>query len=255
MTAAWCTVDDLGGPCTDVTLDPAVVTKAIALASDVLYWLSGARWPGATTETVRPMSSTSCSCWASHDPVERNLARARRRCPHVRQQALGGYPVTAVGQVKVDGEVVDPSRYRVDDRRFLTAVRSDAAQEQLWWPSCQAMDLPDTEPGTWSVTYTWGATPPVAGQAAAAALACEMALAMAPDDEDGPGCRLPAAWTSITRAGVTVTRAAVESLAQQGLTGLPEVDLWLIALREAPKRQGAAVVVPGRPRRVRRPGS
>lgn len=252
----WCGPDDLGGPCTDVELDAGIVTKAIALSSEILYYLSGSRWAGVKTETVRPMSSEPCGCgWASTDPARRNAWRGGARCAPVRQQELGGFPVVSIEQVKVYGDVIDPARYRVDDRRYLTAVRSSADQDRLWWPSCQRLDLPDTEEGTWSVRYRWGAAPPAAGAAASAALACELALMLAGDDEDGPGCRLPAAWTSITRAGVTVTRAGVDALAQSGLTGLPEVDLWLVALRKAPSLQGAAIIDPAKSRSVRRTGS
>lgn len=250
----WCGPDDLGGACTDVDLEAGIVTKAIALASEILFYLSGSRWPGVKTETVRPMASEPCTCgWGtSADPARRNAWRGGARCSPLRQQELGGFPIVDVQEVKVDGDVVPSDRYRVDDRRYLTAVRSSAEQDRLWWPSCQRLDLPDTEEGTWSVRYRWGAGPPPAGAAAAAALACELGLMLAPEDEDGPGCRLPAAWTSITRAGVTVTRAGVDALAQSGLTGLPEVDLWLTALRKAPSLRGAAIIDPAKSRNVRR---
>lgn len=256
ITAPWCTPDDLGGACTDLELDADVVDQAIAIASDVLCLQTGQRWRGVRAETVRPMASRTCSCWNDHgDPVQRNLERQRARCPRVRQQELGGYPVVAVQQVKIDGEVVDPARYRVDDRRYLTAVRASASDERLWWPSCQRMDLPDTEARTWSVTYTWGTPPPPAGVAAAASLACQLAIALSPDDDEGPGCRLPASWTTITRAGVSVTKESTSTLATLGLTGLPEVDLWINAVVQGQSKRGAAIIDPSRSRRVRRTGS
>lgn len=258
-TTAWCGPDDLSGACQDEELAPDVVTTAIDLSSTILFWLTGSKWPGTRTDTVRPLTSHGCGCWAwlNHsDPSQRNRDRQRaRNCHDVRQLELGGYPVTAITTVKIDGEVVPADRYRIDDRRYLTAVRATADQDRLWWPACQALDLPDTEPGTMSVVYEWGAVRPESGRPVAGALACELALALSPDTEDSPGCRLPKAWTSLTRAGITITRSAVDQLAESGLTGLPEVDLWLTAQGLASRRQGAAIIDPAKFRRVRRTGS
>ena len=63
---------------------------------------------------------------------------------------------------KIDGAVINPSEYFVYDHTFL--VRKNGAR----WPRCQALDRDDTEAGTFSVTYTYGRTPPLAGQLAVA---------------------------------------------------------------------------------------
>jgi hypothetical protein len=50
--------------------------------------------------------------------------------------------------------------------------------------------------------------------------------------------------TSITRQGTTAAVPALTELTAQGGTGLPEVDMWVMSLREGNKRRRATVMLP-----------
>lgn len=241
LDAPWCTTADL--PCTpappaDLTDEQANewVDSWLLFASDVLYQLSGRQWPGAVTETVRPLG---CGCVAGPGP--RRPAGTWCGCGGVDRLELARRPLVSVDEVKVDGQVLDPSAYTVDDDRWL--VRLDGHD----WPSSQDLRLADTEVGTWSVTYTGGVAPPVGGVKSAASLACQLMAAATPDTE----CRLPQRITAITRQGVTVAVLDPLTLFADGLTGLAEVDLWLGSLRIGRRDAEPTVVVPERARQGR----
>lgn len=113
-------------------------------------------------------------------------------CTVLHQIALPS-PVATVVQVKVDGTVLDPASYRVDDWRFL--VRLDGEP----WPWCNDLNLADTEEGTWSVTALYGEEVPALGRLAVGELAIELAKGLC----GAAGCRLPmGVLKEITRQGV-----------------------------------------------------
>jgi len=129
------------------------------------------------------------------------------------------YPVCEVTEVTIDGEMLDPTRYRVDGYRRL--VRQDG----LCWPRCQDMAAPDTEPGTWSVSLSYGKAPPQIALDAAAELACELVKYRV-----GANCQLPRRMASLTRQGVTVTMLDPQTFFADGRTGLYLMDLAIRAL-------------------------
>lgn len=91
------------------------------------------------------------------------------------------------------------------------------------WPTCQDLNKPDTEEGTWSVRYRRGQAVPQAGLWASGLLACQLLKACDEDKE----CALPANAQRIARQGVTVELTPVLIKAGKFATGIPEVDLWL----------------------------
>jgi hypothetical protein len=124
-----------------------------------------------------------------------------------------------VVDVRLDGVVLNPSQYRVDENRKL--VRTDGGT----WPMCQDMSLEDDQSGTWSVTITVGETVPVLGRRAVADLAAEFAK-----DCAGEECLIPYDVTSLTRQGITLdfgnpNNQAVDPLVR--LLGLRVVRLFL----------------------------
>lgn len=261
---AWCSRTDVTAPHPDgPEFAPDLIDDAIAWSSDVLYGLTGERWPGPqVVEGARPLSDPHRGCWVGAwvpDGLGGSHPSSRMHPPlceeWIRQQELEGRPIVSIEQVKIDGEIIDSTRYRLDDSRWLTAVRPTLEDHLLWWPACQRLDLPDTEVGTWSVDYTWGASRPGAGKRASATLAWELLVSWMPDSDDRPDCRLAATWTANTRAGTSQSRPAVKDLVASGLSGLPEVDLWLGSLRFGQQQRPAAVRRAGRPSAVRRPGS
>lgn len=116
-----------------------------------------------------------------------------------------------VTEVKVDGAVLDPIHYRLDPGGIL--VRLDGES----WPLCQNLGAPDTEDGTWSITYVPGTPVDGLGAVAAGWLALEYAKALI-----GQDCALPTTVTQVVRLGVTMTLAPGSF--PDGKTGIRIVD-------------------------------
>lgn len=123
-------------------------------------------------------------------------------------------PVCCITEVKIDGVVVDPATYRVDEFQKLVRLGADC------WPECNDLTKPDTEIGTWSVTLTHGRPPPALVLLAAAEMACEIIKGCA-----GGPCRLPQRVSSVTRQGISVSFLDDMAFLDKGLTGLYLVDL------------------------------
>ena len=115
----------------------------------------------------------------------------------------------------------------------------------LYWPSCQILDLPDTEDGTFSVTYRYGQDPPVSGQHAAAALACEFYRACGGGGGTGD-CDLPQTAVRVTRQGVSIDKTVAVDwfLERRGIrgwkTGILAVDGFLNSVNPDTMRRAAA---------------
>ena len=242
----WVTAEDVAAVCGSAGSagsDAIVYQTAATEASQILFALSGRLFNGGCEQTVRPCKDT-CGCWGvgglAFDSglgigfdwswgygaggwYWRNEYGDRCSCGHLAQIVLSGYPVTAITQVKIDGAIVDASTYRLDEHRYLTRMRDPAVPGQaVFWPACQALDLDDTQPGTWSVTYQFGTAPPPIGKDAAAQLACELNRALT-----GGECSLPVGTTKVTRQGITVERGLLASFLRPGQTGLVLVDAFL----------------------------
>lgn len=233
-------------PCCDCWdgLDPQQQQAAIEYATTVLWAATGKQF-GECPQTVRPCGRY-CSdgggagwvwndglfspwvpyifngvwrnCWCGDGP---GCCKCEPRC----QVYLEG-PVTSVSQVIVDGFLVDPSSYRVDDRKWL--VRTDGE----CWTECQDYNV-DSGLGvfnanTLQVTYTRGEPVPAALLTAAGTLACEFAKAC-----QGSACRLPGRLSTVARQGVQLTFQNVDELIRNQLTGIPEVDQIILAYNPA----------------------
>lgn len=153
----------------------------------------------------------------------------RARC----EAHLAG-PIASVVEVKVDGLVIDPAAYRLDNGSIL--VRTDGE----CWPECQDLNLSDDEPGTFSVQYRPGQPLPRIGQIAAGELACQFAKACAGDAD----CTLPKQLQSLSRNGVQVEVVDPNLLTDQGLTGYPNVDLFVKTVNPARLQRGPRVLSP-----------
>lgn len=169
--------------------------------------LSGATWPwpqpalvgGNWINIACGQCSSGCSCSVVHEV----------RLP---------YPVNSVVEVKVDGVVLPPSAYRVDNFNLL--VRVDGGE----WPRCNDLNLDDTEVGTWSVTANYGDDVPQLGKLAAGQLAVEIAKRCV----GAGGCVLPAGTVQqITRQGVTKVFFDSDQAFAQGMLGLYWADMFV----------------------------
>jgi len=115
-------------------------------------------------------------------------------------------------EVRVDGQVLPATAYRVDNGNRL--VRTDGGE---CWPSCQDLAAEPTEPGTFAVTYYPGAAPDDITRWAAGLLAVEYYKAC-----QNQACRLPAHVQNVTRMGVTYQ--VNTDMFTDGGTGIREVD-------------------------------
>lgn len=132
-------------------------------------------------------------------------------CDRVDAVILPG-PVGAIESVIVNGEVLDPEVYRVDNGNQL--VREDGER----WPLCQNFNRPIGEQDTFAVTYYHGSTADLLVQFAAGVLADEYLKALVNPNE----CRLPAGTTQVVRQGISYE--VQTSLFENGRTGIAEVD-------------------------------
>lgn len=258
----WATVADVPEECQD-TPD---LERWLAVATDVLFELSGRQFPGTCIDVVRP-----CARWDSWGGVPASALaglgyttgghpygyrsawgscscnRGRRcGCGSVPEITLGAFPVVAVDEILVDGAVLDPQFYRVDDFRYLVRLPNDDGSNP-GWPCCQHVTLDATEPGTWQVTFRYGTMPNSAGVAAAALYACELAKGAA-----GGECALPEKTRTVVAQGVTVDLGDVTNFADGGFTGIRLTDLWLQSVNPNRLRSRARVIDPSIARRVRR---
>lgn len=241
----WITGEDVAACCSataESSDDIAALDARAVEASMVLYELSGRIFSGlCDAVTVRPCRQP-CNCWGSTSsglgawqwawtPYVNDwaweCAGSRCGCGTESVVRLSGYPVREIVEVKIGGEVIDPSEYElVRWRDLMRTTDPGPPARQRQWPACQDLGLPDTEPGTFSITYRKGVDPPPLGLDAAAELACELFLACKPGGE----CRLPNRVVQVVRQGVTIQMTS--SLAQYlraGASGLPLVDSFIAA--------------------------
>jgi hypothetical protein len=207
--------------------------RATAWATQILWALTGRQFGGCEI-TVRPCGA-NCHYyggWMSYPVVADGVGTVWS--PFIRDGAwfncgcvgacdcrarcrvwLPG-PVSYVTEVVVDGVVIDPTRYRVDNREYLVGLGDQC------WPDCQNMSLESPEVGTFQVSYVRGKPLPLAGQIAAGIMACEFAKACT-----GGSCSLPQNLSTLARQGVEVTMVNPTDVLDAGLTGIAEVDLWI----------------------------
>lgn len=275
--APWALPADICEPCNGAGYDAALLLNCLQAASDILYDLSGRQFAGQCTDTVRPcarslsmdhgrpitggyspgggwysgpyMGASSTWGFCSCNQTERS------GCNSIPEITLGAYPVNAVTQVKIDGAIVDPATYRVDDKRWLVRLPSPptAAGQTQGWPCCQRMDLPSTEKGTFEVVLNFGTPPPILGKMACAELACQLSLAFKPSQ--GGNCQLPQRITQLSRGGETMVILDPQTFLKDGLTGLTIADRFLRSVNPYGIPRRATVLSPDTGRRVRRTGT
>lgn len=262
---SWIDCGDVRDACADAEGDDALLDGIAAMASQLMFEISGRQFTGNCERTVRPCSDTGNACWGlgawwgwsgwpwawTWDGYTWGWfdgAGCHCNCGTLSRVMLPGYPVTAITEVKIGGVVVDPATYRLDQWQYLTRMR-DAANPDvpLFWPACQVLDLDDTEPGTWSVSYRAGVAPPLAGKAAAAALACELL--------PGADCKLPSGATGIVRAGLTIDRLQpLSAMLRAGATGIPQIDAFIAAYNPSGLRRRPTIWSPDGPSYARSVG-
>lgn len=231
VCALWAEEIDLCSPCdSGYNFQADRIDDALALASDLLFELSGRQFPGSCQDRVRPICG-ACGCLS----IREREARAFEN-----RVWLGNDPkvylhsaLTQVDEVVIDGEVVDPDNYRIDAHRWL--VRTDGER----WPCNGSLVNADSY---FEVTFTYGVDPPIAGVRAASRLACELALAC--DPETTGECSLPQRVVSVVREGLSFELIDPQEFLDKGKTGLYEVDLFLATYNPHGHRRPPGVYSP-----------
>ena len=209
---------------------------AIRAATEILYEISGNLYSGECGPvTVRPCNQ-GCGCWGpwymgldfTWDPTRARWACDTHicGCSPTSEVILAGVPIRQIEEVLIDGVPLDPSEYALREPNALVRLRDvTEPNRRLVWPGCQIMDLPETEDGTFAVTYTYGADPPQAGRTAAAVLACEIWKAC----PSGSGaCNLPEGVSRVLREGITIeTVPFVAAELKNGTTGITAIDSFI----------------------------
>jgi hypothetical protein len=237
-------------------LDPTVQARAEALAVTTLRRLSGYRVGGCPV-TVRPCRkgcADGClpypgwyawyawygaSFWPSIDTMGNwincgcGCGYADCSCDTVIEVELPP-PVGRVDEVSLDGVVLDAGSYRVDNGNKLVYLGTGDG-----WPRCQDMTAAVTEVDTFAVTYLNGYPPDGLAAAAAGTLAAEYAAACV-----GDTCRLPVGVTALVRQGVSYTIAP--GAFPGGVTGIADVDAWIMLWNPNGLKQAPQVWWPGR---------
>jgi hypothetical protein len=221
-----------------------VQQRALTLATSSLQALTNNR-VGTCPITIRPCpQDASCGCWprpyVGTDGQWRNACGHNGLCAPISEVDIPG-PVGYIESMLIDGIEVDlwGGDWRLDNGHLL--VWQGEGDSPI--PITQDLNKPDTEVGTWSITYS--RSYPVLDDArwAMTYLAIEFAKACTPNKK----CALPKGVTSVVRNGVSFT---IESgLFPNGLTGIEMVDAWILKWNPVGSpTQSAQVFDPARPK-------
>lgn len=193
-------------------------------ASEILYALSGEQYPGRCEAVIRPCSGDGCTVqWVAYGRGGSRPLVATCGCGMdlgcagcgANGIVLPGGPIVSVDEVKINGDVIPESGYRLSGRVLIRVGGS--------WPRNQDLALPDTEERTFSIAYTYGNRPGPSGLFAVADLTCELLKGC--DDSDD--CSLPENVRSMLYEGATFELDPASLLGDDGKTGLKRVDRWL----------------------------
>lgn len=224
--------------------DVEVQDRAIALATTTLRALTGFQ-VGGCPRTVRPcttgcdsMSGSAAFYDGSFYPLNWNGTWTNCGCGGgcIHNGIELPRPVGRVDRVTIDGVDLAEDEYRIIDGSILIRTNGEP------WPTTQDMTKPDTEVGTWSITYLNAYPVDANGAYAAGVLACEYAKACS-----GGSCSLPSGVREIARQGVTMT--ITPGAFPNGMTGIRSVDAYIRVFNPFGLAVPSTVYVPGRRKR------
>lgn len=169
------------------------------MAGYMLWKATGSQF-GPCEITVRPCLDARVCCARCGEQFG---GRAKCGCYSPHTLILPG-PVNSIIEITIDGDVLDPATYRVEDYAWLVNLTEA-------WPRCA-----DQFADGFVITYEIGLAPPPGAALVAGELACELAKAFC----DDASCRLPRNIQTMTRQGVTVNFAEVMGF-------IPNVRFWV----------------------------
>jgi hypothetical protein len=236
--------DPLDLPCLEEPTSgeaPIEAVESVAIASSILWALSGRQLGPTCPPPLRPCHRDWCEEWGRTSRLLSRWATPATVWPcgslgrDLDLAALA--PIYDIVEVLIDGAVF--TAWRLDERRLLR--RTDG----LRWPTHQDLSAPATEVDTWQVRYRGGLPLDMAAVQQAKVYACELYKARI-----GQKCRLPKRTRQVVRQAVTVELIDPMEYLDAGRTGIPEIDLWLRAVNPAGLAQrSSAMSVDRRPPR------
>lgn len=187
------------------------ITGWIDAASDVLYHLSDGYITGVCTQTVRPVTNHESCLPLSIGPWMAGC------CDDGPRLMLRG-PNPVVHQVKINGEILDPSEYALVADGGFRLIRRNGS-----WPTRNDIRLDDTEEGTWSVSLSFGGVMDYITEQAAIEMTCELAkyAGIGSTEVFAPG---------VVSANVQGATVGLEDVAQAVMNGqelMPKVSRFL----------------------------
>lgn len=227
LCEAWITEADLVDcNCETGSLAPAVVEEVLMAATEFMYKETGSQWPGICEVVERPCG---CGCGCGLMTIQWHRLQGFAfpgdtccsglcGCSSESKIALSYGPVLSA-EVSIDGvaftdfEIVAPN----------LIVRTDDGQ----WPSCQSYT------NGWTVTYSFGESPPALVKLAAQDLVVELVKSCLNQE-----CKLPSGTTFVNRRGV-----AISIDPNQAAQALPRVGM---ALRAFGRKGRTDLIIPGR---------
>jgi len=252
----WASVSDLDACHADLAaVDAGVKLSKLCAATDILFQLSGRRFPGLCEDTVRPcarLRAVDPPSWWRWDRAWgvcacSNEPHRQCSCSDPSEVRLGARPLLGIIEVRQDGAAVPATAYRIDDRGWLVRLDGDP------WPCCQDLSKdPATDADTFQVRFVHGRQPPPSGKEAVLELAAELVKSCT-----GGTCRLPARAQRISRQGLEVTLVEVAGMFGDGSwrSGIAEVDQFLTAYNPRNRRRRGHVASPDVGPYVRRAGT
>lgn len=204
--------------------DDDVKERALLLATSSLQALTNYR-VGTCPITIRPCpQERSCGCstpsfrpYVGDDGQWRNSC-CQKVCAPLSEIDIPG-PVGYIDSMLINGEEVElwNGDWRLDDGHLL--VWQGEGDSPV--PSDQDLNKPDTEIGTWSITYSKSYPVLADARIAVGYLAVEFAKACSKSK-----CSLPRGVTNVVRNGVSFSIEA--GLFPGGLTGIDQTDQWIL---------------------------
>lgn len=218
-------------PCDTTDIDPVVLEQATAVASSLLWALTGRRYGHCAATNLYRV--TSCSGSSTPTPYKggdgewRNATCDGSCC----RLELLHQPVRAVTAVRLAGVDLAASAWELEGDTLLLLE------------GCPVCD--DCGPAPIEVEYEYGLAPPGPARLAVGEMACEFVKGW-----NGGSCKLSSRAVSVTRQGVTIDLLDAADLFEQGLTGLPLADAFIRSVNPGKLAQRSRVLSPDLPRVV-----
>lgn len=200
----WFTAEDLACNTSEY---PELAEMAVTAAIRFMVDATCRNYVGICSAIVRPPESISgCKATGNQGRFDISLGVPA--------------PIRRIVAVYVDGELVDPSYYRLVNHKWIVAhtyTDEDDDNPLVVWPQ-QRMDRPLGDVDTWHIEVEYGRPVPEPLRLAAMQMACEIYSGLT-----GGECGFPDGASSISQQGVTVSFQA----RTEGKTGIPKIDMQI----------------------------